>query len=257
MSEKTSGRLFLLPAPLQPYGPEAWTRTELSMSIPAKALWLLENLSSFIVESERSAMRLLSRLKDREKLSEVSLRILDEHSLEADIPLLLEDVEAGKDCGFFTEAGTPCVADPGAALVAFAHSRGIRVVPVSGPSSIMLALSSSGLDAQRFAFLGYLPQDRGARRAALQRLGREYRQDGMTRIFIETPYRNDAFLADCIATLPENSFLAVAAGLCGAEERIVSRPLADWKKAATAPLGKVPAVFLFGSRASLKPRNTA
>lgn len=257
MKGEKPGVLFLLPAPLQPYGQGAWEPVELSQHIPAKALWLLTNLSSFIVESERSALRLLSRLKDKEQMQQLSLKVLDEHSGDADIPFLLEDVLEGKDCGFFTEAGMPCIADPGAALVASAHSRGIRIVPISGPSSILLALASSGLDAQRFAFLGYLPQDKSARRAALQRLGREYRQDGMTRIFIETPYRNDAFLTDCIALLPETSWLAVAAGLCSAEEHIISKPLADWKKEAIPPIGKVPAVFLFGTRASLKPKNTA
>jgi len=256
MSVEKQGRLFLLPAPLQPYGPGSWEPAELSQSIPAKALWLFANLSSFIVESERSAMRLLSRFKDREQMQQLSLKVLDEHSSEADIPRLLEDALAGKDCGFFTEAGMPCIADPGAALVAYAHSRGVKIIPVAGPSSILLALASSGLDAQRFSFLGYLPQDKSARRAALQRLGREYRQDGITRIFIETPYRNDAFLADCVALLPEDSWLAVASSLCGAEELIISSPIAEWKKAAIPHIGKVPAVFLFGARASLKPRNT-
>lgn len=256
MSENRPGKLYLLPAPLQPYGADAWDPAALAQSMPAGALNLLASLSCFVVESERTALRLLSRLKDREAMEKLSLKILDEHSVEADIPKLLDDVLAGRDCGFFTEAGMPCVADPGAALVSFAHSRGVNVVPISGPSSVILALAASGLDAQRFAFLGYLPQEKTARRAAIQRLARELKHDGMTRIFIETPYRNDAFLADCAALLPDDIWLCVASGLCCPEERIVSKPAAAWRAGSLPKVGKIPAVFLFGQMASLRPENT-
>lgn len=256
MSEKKLGKLYLLPAPLQPYEPGAWDLARLSESIPASALSLYATLRHFIVESERSAMRLLSRLKDREALAQVSLKVLDEHSLETDIPGLLQAISEGEDCGFFTEAGMPCIADPGAALVAYAHSHGIAVVPLSGPSSVLLALATSGLDAQRFAFLGYLPQEKTQRKSAIQRLSRELKQDGMTRIFIETPYRNEALLAACVSLLPDDLWLCVARGLCGPEESVLSMPVSLWRAKPLPTMGKMPAVFLIGQKAVLKPRNT-
>jgi 16S rRNA (cytidine1402-2'-O)-methyltransferase len=256
MTGNKPGKLYLLPAPLQPYKPESWDRAMLSQSIPAGALSLLTTLECFIVESERTAFRFLSRLKDKEGMERLTLKILDEHSSEADIPGLLSDVLEGKDCGFFTEAGMPCIADPGAALVSYAHSRSVTVVPMSGPSSLILALAASGLDAQRFAFLGYLPQEKTARRATIQRLTKDLRQDGMTRISIETPYRNEAVLADLTALLPEEIWLCVASGLCGPEERIISQPVSQWRVGILPKAGKTPAVFLFGQRANLKPRNT-
>ncbi len=256
MTGKKPGKLYLLPAPLHPYEAESWNPSVLAQSMPAGALQLLSTLDCFIVESERTALRLLSRLKDRLAMDRLSLKILDEHSKEADIPGLLEEVLEGKDCGFFTEAGMPCIADPGAALVAFAHTRGVTVSPVSGPSSVLLALAASGLDAQRFAFLGYLPQDRAARRAAILRLSKEMAKDGMTRIFIETPYRNEAILSDLAALLPDDAWLCVASGLCGPEERVASLPAVRWRGLQAPAMGKLPSVFLFGRRASLKPRNT-
>lgn len=256
MTAPKPGKLFLLPTPLQPYSPQAWDPYILAQSIPAEALRLLATLRCFVVESERTALRLLSRLKDREGMEKLSMRILDEHSTEADIPGLLVDVLAGEDCGFFTEAGMPCIADPGAALVAQAHARGIVVVPVSGPSSIFLALTASGLDAQRFSFLGYLPQEKAARRTNILRLCKEFAQDSITRIFIETPYRNDALLSDMADLLPKDVWLCVATGLSSLEERITSQPASLWRAAALPVVGKIPSVFLFGKKAGLRPRNT-
>ena len=250
------GTLYLLPAPLHPYDAETWDPATLAQTMPARSLHLLAALPSFVVESERTALRLLSRLKDREAMGKVSLKVLDEHSSPEVIPGLLAEILDGADVGFFSEAGLPCVADPGAALVAEAHARGIRVVPVSGPSSLMLGLIASGLDAQRFSFLGYLPQDRAARRNSIQRLAGDFRRDGITRLFIETPYRNDALFSDFIALLPDEAWLCVAADLCGKGERIESKPVKSWKAAPAAPIGKVPAVFLFGNRAALRPRDT-
>lgn len=255
-AQRKPGTLYLLPAPLHPYDAGTWDPAALAQTMPARSLSLLTSLTSFIVESERTALRLLSRLKDRDGMEKLSLKVLDEHSGAAAIPGLLAEIIDGADVGFFSEAGLPCVADPGAALVAEAHARGVRVVPVSGPSSLMLGLIASGLDAQRFSFLGYLPQDRAARRSAILRLAGDFRRDGITRLFIETPYRNDALFADLAALLPDEAWLCVAADLCGAGERVESRPVKAWKDAPAAPIGKVPAVFLFGNRAALRPRDT-
>jgi 16S rRNA (cytidine1402-2'-O)-methyltransferase len=144
----------------------------------------------------------------------------------------------------------PCVADPGAALAALAHDRGFGVVPLVGPSSILLALAASGLDGQRFSFLGYLPQDQGGRRAALASIDRGLRADGSTRIFIETPYRNARLLEDCIAVLSPTTRLCVAASLTSLAERIRSAPVSAWR-AEPWPLGKEPAIFLAGLTAAV------
>lgn len=232
------GRLFLLPNLLDEGGePEA--------VMPAAALSATRRIRRFVVEGERAAWRLLARILDREALAAVEIARLDEHSDPQDLPALLAPVEAGEDLGLLSEAGIPCIADPGAALVALAHDRGIRVIPTGGPSSLLLALSASGLDGQRFSFLGYLPQEARDRRATLSELDRGVRTDGATRIFIETPYRNARVLEDCLAVLSADTRLCVAASLTSASERIRSEPVRLWRSGGWRP-EKEPAIFLVG-----------
>jgi len=250
------GRLFLLPAPLSPYTPEAWSRENLSLQLPAMATGLYASLDSFVVESERSALRLLSRYKDAKSMARLKLRVLDEHSREAELPSLLEDLERGLDCGFLSEAGMPCIADPGAAFVALARAKGTRIIPVSGPSSILLGLAASGLDAQRFSFLGYMPQNSGERKAYIARLASDTLKDGITRVFIETPYRNTVLIEDLIALLPETLWLCVASDLSGAGERIQSAPVSEWRKTGLSSPGKVPAIIIVGQKAGIRPRDS-
>jgi 16S rRNA (cytidine1402-2'-O)-methyltransferase len=251
-----SGRLFLLPAPLSAYSPEAWDPAELALQLPAKAIALYSSLDFFIVESERSALRLLSRFKDAQAMNNLRLSVLDEHSGESVLPTLLEDAERGAECGFLSEAGMPCIADPGAALVAYAREKKVDVVPVSGPSSILLGLVASGLDAQRFSFLGYLPQNGAERRVYITRMVAAALKDGMTRVFIETPYRNKALLDDLLELLPDSLWLCVASDLCGAEERILSAPAVQWRKSGLPAPGKVPAIFIVGGKAGMRPRDS-
>lgn len=170
---------------------------------------------------------------------------LDEHTKAEDLPQLIEPLIAGENVGLLSEAGMPCVADPGAALVALAHAQGIVVSPLPGPSSILLALAASGLDGQNFSFLGYLPQDREGRKTALAAIDQDLRSDGATRIFIETPYRNDVLLADCLSTLSAGTELCVAVSLCGPSERIRRAPISAWRRSEWR-IGKEPAIFLVG-----------
>lgn len=238
MSEK-KGTLYLVPNSLDAeIGP-------VEAVIPAQALARMASLRHFVVEGDRAAWRLLSRVMDRESLAGVSLEKLDEHTLPEEVPRLLAPALAGEDLGLLSEAGLPCVADPGGALVAAAHAAGIRVVPLVGPSSLLLALSASGLDGQRFSFLGYLPQERAARRSALAAIERGVRADGGTRIFIETPYRNDKLLEDCLEVLSPETRLCVAAGLTTEGEQVRQASVASWRAAPQA-IGKKPAVFLVG-----------
>jgi 16S rRNA (cytidine1402-2'-O)-methyltransferase len=145
--------------------------------------------------------------------------------------------------GLLSEAGCPAIADPGAAVIEAAHREGFRVVPLVGPSAIVLALMASGLEGQRFAFCGYLPRDKADRTQAIRELERRSRKEKETEIFIETPYRNDAMLAALLETCDPKTRLCVAADLTLASESVVSRPIADWRRA-QATIGRRPAVFL-------------
>jgi 16S rRNA (cytidine1402-2'-O)-methyltransferase len=241
---ETKGVLYLVPNLLDPgSAPEA--------ALPACAIERVRRLRRFVVEGEKAAWRLLSRILDSEAASMVVMDRLDEHTLPEALPALLAPLEAGQDIGLISEAGMPCVADPGAALAALAHDRGFLVAPLVGPSSILLALAASGLDGQRFSFLGYLPQDPQGRRAALSSVDRGIRADGATRIFIETPYRNARLLADCLAVFSPGTRLCVAASLCSPAERLRSAPVSAWKSQPW-PLGKEPAIFLAGIAAALR-----
>jgi 16S rRNA (cytidine1402-2'-O)-methyltransferase len=243
------GTLYLIPNLLDPDSiPEA--------TLPAAALARARSIRRFVVEGEKAAWRLLSKLLSPEEAASVRMERLDEHTREDELPALLAPLDEGEDLGLISEAGTPCVADPGAALAALAHDRGFAVAPLVGPSSILLALSASGLDGQRFAFLGYLPPDAAGRKAALSAIDRGIKADGATRIFIETPYRNARLLADCLEVLSPRTRLCVAASLLSASERIRSAPVSAWRQGAW-PLGKEPAIFLAGRTASVGPSRGA
>jgi len=187
------GRLFLVPAWLSEDTPPA-------EAVPAAVLERVRALDCFVVEDAKSARRFLAACGHPKPLRDVEMRELNEHTPRGEVAALLAPVLAGRDMGILSEAGVPAVADPGAALVAEAHANGVTVVPLVGPSSILLALMASGLEGQRFRFVGYLPAEAAARRAALSDLEKRSARDRETQVFIETPYRNDAMLADVLAT---------------------------------------------------------
>jgi 16S rRNA (cytidine1402-2'-O)-methyltransferase len=231
-----SGRLFLLPAWLSED-----TRPE--DVVPAAVLERIRALDAFIVEDAKSARAWLAACGHRKPLREVKLRELNEHTPPAQVPALLDDVVAGADAGLLSEAGLPAIADPGARLVAQAHALGVTVVPQVGPSSILLALMASGLEGQRFRFHGYLPADSAARKSRIAQLERDSARQAETQVFIETPYRNDAMLADLLATCRAGTRLAVAADLTSPKEWIRSDRVGAWR-AQPAAIGKRPAIFL-------------
>lgn len=231
-----NGRLFLLPAWLSED-----TRPE--DVVPAPVLERIRALDAFIVEDAKSARAWLAACGHPKPLREVKLRELNEHTLPADVPALLDDVVAGQDVGLISEAGLPAIADPGAMLVAQAHALGVTVVPQVGPSSILLALMASGLEGQRFHFHGYLPAESAARKSRLAQLERDSARHAETQVFIETPYRNDAMLADLLATCRAGTRLAVAAELTSPREWIRSDSVGAWR-AKPAAIGKRPAIFL-------------
>jgi len=224
-----SGILYAIPTPLGGAAADA---------LPASALRTVRSLRHFIVENAKSARAFLKDAGVDPK--SVRVEELGEHS---DIPSLLQPLQNGDAVGLLSEAGCPAIADPGANLVEAAHAAGIRVAPLVGPSSIVLALMASGLEGQRFAFCGYLPREAGARARRIRELEARSRRERETQIFIETPYRNDALLAALLESLPDRALLCLATDLTLPSEAIQTRSVAAWRKARPA-IGKRPTVFL-------------
>jgi len=230
-----NGTLYLLPNTLG--GSDAgWT-------IPSRVRETVLRLTDLVVENEKSARRFLKELDPAVDQAALRITVLDKHDPESDPGKLLIPALEGRDMGLMSEAGLPAVADPGAAVVAEAHRRGIRVVPLAGPSSVLLALAASGLNGQRFCFHGYLPVEAGPRDAAIRKLERESRKEGQTQIFIETPYRNDKLLRALLAVCDAGTLLCVACAVTTDNESIRTQRIGDWKKA-VPEIGKVPCVFL-------------
>ena len=230
--------LYLLPSTLGDCSPEA--------VIPGAVLYRARSLDDFIAEDPKSARAFLKRIGTTRPLQGIRIARLDHNTRATEIASFLEPVLAGRDAGLLSEAGLPAVADPGAKLVRIAHERGVRVVPLSGPSSILLALCASGLEGQRFAFHGYLPVAEPELIRALKRLERDSQRLGQTQIFIETPYRNQRTLGVCLRALAPDTWLCVAADLTLSSESVRTRTVAEWRKDAPALRGR-PAVFLFSA----------
>lgn len=232
------GTLYLIPSPLG--------EGDLGAALPARALQVLTALADFVVEHPKSARAFLKQAGYPRPLSEARMQVLDEHTPALAVERLLQPLLEGRDLGLLSEAGCPAVADPGAALVRLAHRHGIRVAPLVGPSSILLALMASGLNGQRFRFHGYLPAQPAARDAALRALERESRERDETEIFIETPYRGGKMLDAILGACGGATWLTVAADLSLATESVETRRVADWKRNRPA-LARRPAVFLLYS----------
>jgi 16S rRNA (cytidine1402-2'-O)-methyltransferase len=232
----STGRLYLIPLPLGPLPAVA--------VLPPPTIACARRLTHFVAESAKTARAFLSSLPTDSALQQIKISQLDEHTSAARLPELLAPLLAGFDLGLVSESGCPAIADPGAALVALAHRQGIPVVPLVGPSSILLALMASGLDGQRFAFHGYLPSGREEREKRLRELERESRQRRQTQIFIETPYRNRQFLASLLATCAGQTRVCVASDLTLASEEIRTLSVADWQRRALPEVNRRPTVFL-------------
>jgi 16S rRNA (cytidine1402-2'-O)-methyltransferase len=206
--------------------------------LPAPTIETVRTLRDFAVENAKSARAFLAALAMPCPLRELRIVPIDDAAAD-----LLAPLRAGRSLGVIAEAGCPGVADPGQALAAAAHAAGHRVVPLVGPSSLLLALMASGLEGQRFAFRGYLPRDAAGRARRIRALERASREAQETQIFIETPYRNDALLAALLECCAPTTRLSVAADLTLPSEAIATRSIAEWRRARAA-LGRRPAVFL-------------
>lgn len=232
---KESPVLYLLPVPLSDVAPEN--------VMPAANIEVARRVRHFIVEDIRSARRFLKRCDRAIDIDALTFAELNEHTPSEAVPAMLAPLERGEDMAVISEAGCPAVADPGALAVAAAHRRGYRVVPLVGPSSILLALMASGFNGQTWAFAGYLPYDNDARGRALREMERRIRQERQTQIFIETPYRNNRLIAELCRRLPGDMMLCVASDVTGPRESIVTLPLSRWNTR-KYDYDKIPTIFL-------------
>lgn len=214
--------------------------------LPAQVAERIAALSYFLVENARTARRFIKQVAPMHVIENLHLAVIDKDSPEADISAALALVQAGQDAGVLSEAGCPGVADPGAELARVAHKLGIRVVPLVGPSSLLLALMASGMNGQSFAFHGYLPIEKSGRIAAIKTLERQALIQHQTQLFIETPYRNLPLLEDLLTHLQPGTRLCIAASLTAENELVRTDTVAGWKKTGLPQIHKQPAVFLIG-----------
>lgn len=205
----------------------------------------IAHLTDFVAEAEKTARSHLKHIGIRTPIRELNLQTLNEHTPQTEITALLQPLREGRDLGLVSEAGCPAIADPGADLVALAHAEHFEVKPLIGASSIVLALMASGANGQCFAFKGYIPANKEERSGSLKTLENRSRQANETQLFIETPYRNDALLADAIAILHPETRLCVACDLTLPTQTIISQRICDWRKMSVLPnLKKRPAIFV-------------
>lgn len=222
MSEsKSFGTLYLIPVPLGPVAPES--------CLPPETLTMARKLDHFVVERAKTARAHLKAMGHPKPLQELHIEELNEHTKPAEIAGLLAPLKTGLDIGLMSEAGCPAIADPGADLVRAAHKLGISVVPLIGPSSILLALMASGLGGQRFAFHGYLPAKEPERTNKIRELEKTARRDRATQLFIETPYRSAGLLETLATTLNVDTLLSVNADLTLHTQLIRTQEAKKWR----------------------------
>jgi 16S rRNA (cytidine1402-2'-O)-methyltransferase len=242
-----SGTLYLLPCPIGGGVPED--------VLPAANFEVMRSLDYFIVENVRTARRFLSLAgvasqnggqEGTRAIDSLEFVELNEHTRPGEVSAMLAPLVAGRNGGVISEAGVPAVADPGAEIVAAAHRHGIRVVPLVGPSSILLALMASGANGQSFAFNGYLPAKAPERTKAIKHFERRAHAERQAQIFIETPYRSGRLFEELVAACSPETRLSVAADITAPDEFIRTLSVAEWRKAPAPALDKRPAIFILG-----------
>ena len=230
--------LYLIPATL---GDTAVTQV-----LPSYNLEIIQKLKHFVVEEEKTARRFLIRCGYTQEISNIQFYILNEHTRPTEIPLFFSG-SGGNDLGMISEAGLPGVADPGALLVAEAHRLNVRVVPLSGPSSLLMALMSSGLNGQHFAFNGYLPVKGPEKVSKIKLLEKKSGLESQSQLFIEAPYRNNQLIESLLANLRPDTRLCIAANITLSDEWIRTSTIREWKMYPPPDLNRKPAVFIIQS----------
>ncbi|WP_372945722.1 SAM-dependent methyltransferase [Muriicola sp.] len=234
--ETPKGKLYLIPTTLGDTAPLE--------VLPISIKQAVEEIDHYIVENEKSARHFIKNIAPRKSQPSLHIEQLNKFTEPELIPSFLDPCLQGFNIGILSEAGSPAVADPGAEVVRLAHQRNIRVVPLVGPSSLILALMGSGLNGQNFCFHGYLPIDTQDKKRALKAMEKESRQKNQTQLFIETPYRNDKLYEDLIKTLAPSTLLCIAAAITLEGEFIKTMTVDEWGKKSTPELHKKPAIFL-------------
>ena len=231
-----TGKLYLIPTTL---GYE----TEPLEVMPLSVKKVIEQIDYYIVENEKSARRFIKKISPKKQQATLTIKLLDKYAIEEETQKYLDVCAQGFNVGLLSEAGVPAIADPGASIVKLAHQKEIRVIPLVGPSSILMAMMSSGMNGQNFAFNGYLPIDKGERKRAIKELERLSFDKNQSQIFIETPYRNEKMLADLKSILSPTTSLCIAADITLPTEFIKTYSVKDWKFKNT-DLHKKPAIFI-------------
>jgi 16S rRNA (cytidine1402-2'-O)-methyltransferase len=232
----SAGKLYLIPSNL--------SEDKISI-LPEEDLRTAATLEVFIVESEKSARHYLKKIGIKSPLQDLELHTLNEHTNPNEIEKLLQPILDGKNAGLLSEAGVPAVADPGSELVRLAHLKGVEVIPLIGPSSIIMALMASGLNGQNFAFVGYLPREKTERGKRIKELEKLAITKNQTQIFIEAPYRNQYLLEDILSTCDIKTFLCIACNITANDEFIKTKTIDQWRKGIPNIIKK-PTVFLLG-----------
>jgi len=231
-----SGKLYIIPTILA----EGTEDQVLSYSITST----ISGLNHFLCENVRTARRFVSRLGVHPNIESLRFDLLDKDTPHDQLPEIMRSLIEGHDMGLLSESGCPGIADPGAVAVAYAHEHNIKVIPLVGPSSLMLALMASGLNGQQFAFHGYLPVDSKSSAARIRALEKESSQKNQTQIFIETPYRNNQLLTTLLGTMQPHTRLCLAINLTAPTQQIICQTVAQWK-AGKIHVEKVPVTYLF------------
>ena len=238
MAEK--GVLYMIPCPIS-------DQTDVYDVVPEANRRVMDSLDYFIVENVRSARRFLSKAGISRKIDELEFVELNEHTIAGQaVEAMIKPLLAGRSAGVISEAGVPGVADPGALVVEACHRKGIRVVPLVGPSSILLAMMASGLNGQSFAFNGYLPVKPPERSKAIKALERRAHVERQSQIFIEAPYRNVKLMEQMLQVCAAETMLTVACDITSPEELIVTRSVAQWRKSGVPDIAKRPTIFIIG-----------
>jgi 16S rRNA (cytidine1402-2'-O)-methyltransferase len=229
------GKLYLIPTTLG--------ETEPLEVMPLSVKKVVEEINYFIVENEKSARKFIKKITPKKSQSSLKILLLDKYAEEIETHTYLDVCEEGISVGLLSEAGVPAIADPGASIVKLAHQKNIQVVPLVGPSSILMAMMSSGMNGQNFAFNGYLPIDKSERKKAIKELEKISLLKGQSQIFIETPYRNEKMMDDLKSTLSPATNLCVAADITLSTEYIKTLSIQNWSKE-KPDLHKRPAIFI-------------
>lgn len=237
-NSKPTGKLYLIPSLLGDVEPLE--------VLPMAVRKVIDMTTHYIVENEKTARAFIKRVHPQKSQEKLKIEVLNKYTLPEDVPGFLNPCLEGKHVGVVSEAGAPGIADPGSDVITMAHDKGIRVVPLVGPSSILLAMMGSGMNGQNFAFNGYLPIDKGERNAAIKKMEKLSRDTGQTQIFMETPYRNHKLLDNVLEQCHEKSRLCIARDITTSTEFIQTHTIGYWKKN-IPDLEKRPTIFILSA----------